>query len=165
MSDDKTLELPEGMTADDAADVLGEYHTTDDAQIISSERMDSLQSKVDELADVFRAALDEQTALSRETIDEMPVDALCNEFRDEDGDISPDTLQQNVETTTGGDDPNRADPENDTLSSEEKATVRDKLDKAEMMDDRTPEYADTLRSEAASIAGVDDAEEIEVDAL
>jgi len=159
---DKTLELPEGMTAETAADVLGEFHTTDDAQIVSSDALESKDNIIDELAGVFRGALEERTTLSSETIESMPVDALANEFRNEDGEIEPETLSQNPESQT----PETPDePENDTLSAEEKSEIRDKLDKAEMMDGRTPDYADTLRSEAADIAGVEDADEIEVDAL
>lgn len=168
MSDDKKLELPEGMAVDDAADVLGEFHTTDDAQIVSADRMDALESKVDELADVFRAALDDQTALSRETIDSMPVDALCNEFRDEDGEISPDTLNQTPETTTGesgeetsGDDNSGSDDWMDTLSRNDVEELKLKLRKANSFKNRGVESrADTLYSEAAEIAGTD-ADEIE----
>jgi len=162
---DKTLELPKDMTVETASDVLGEYHTTDDAQIVSADTLSSLENRVDELAEVFRAALENKTTLSKETIEAMPVDALCNEFRDEDGDISPDTLNQSPETTTGDGGDGGDNGGTDTLSAEEKQTVRDKLDKADMMADRTPEYADTLRSEAADLAGVEDADEIEVDAL
>lgn len=164
MTDDKKLELPEGMAVEDAADVLGEYHTKDDAQIVSADTLSDLENTVDELAEVFRNALAEQTALSNDTIDAMPVDALCNEFRDEEGDLSPDVLNQTPETTTGGSEVDEPE-ETDTLSAEEKREVRDKLEKADMMEDRTPEYADTLRSDAASIAGEDSHEDIEVDAL
>lgn len=162
---DKTLELPEGMTADEAADVLGEYHTTDEAQIVSGDTLADKNNTIEELAAVFREALGEQTTLSEDTISAMPVDALCNEFRGEDGEIEPEVLAQTPETGTVETPDENDDPEADTLSADEKAEVREKLDKAEMMGDRTPEYADTLRAEAAEIAGVDDADEIEVDAL
>jgi len=160
MSDTK-LELPEGMTADDAADVLGEYHTTEDAQIVSADTLGDLEDTVEELAGVFRSALEEQTTLSSDTIDAMPVDALANEFRNDDGEIEVSTLSQSPETQTGG----GSEVETETLSASEKEEVQDKLRRAEMLEDRTPEHADTLRSEAADIAGVEDAEDIEVDAL
>jgi aryl carrier-like protein len=172
MSDDKKLELPEGMAVEDAADVLGEFHTTDDAQIVSEERIDGLESKVDELADVFRAALDEQTALSRDTIDSMPVDALCNEFRDEDGEISPDTLSQEPETTAGevdnsGDDDN-SDNWLDSLSRSEADEIRRKVRKADSFEGRGIESrADTLYAEAAEIAGTEkeEMESVKLEAL
>jgi hypothetical protein len=162
MSDDKKLELPEGMAVDDAADVLGEFHTTEDAQIVSAERIDGLESKVDELADVFRAALDEQTALSRDTIDQMPVDALCNEFRNEDGELEPDTLNQTPETTAGevdnsGDNEgNQSDDWLETLSRSDADKIRRKIRKADSFEGRGIESrADTLRAEAAEIAGTE----------
>jgi hypothetical protein len=163
MSDSKTLELPEGMTADTAADVLGEFHTTDDAQIVSADTIDNLESTVNELSEVFRDALQKQTDLSGDTVAAMPVDALCNEFRDDDGNIEADALAQNPETgqADGGDNSGGTD----TLSADDKAEIEDKLRRAGMMESRTPDHADTLRSEAAEIAGVDDAEDIEVDAL
>jgi aryl carrier-like protein len=173
MSDEKTLELPEGMAVEDAADVLGEYHTTDDAQIISEERLDGLESKVDELADVFRAALDEQTALSRETIDSMPVDALCNEFRNEDGELEPDTLNQSPETTTGesGSEDEGGDSDGDwldSLSRSEADEIRRKIRKADSFEGRgVDSRADTLRAEAAEIAGTDkdEMEDLKLEAL
>jgi aryl carrier-like protein len=175
MSDEKTLELPDGMAVEDAADVLGEYHKKDDAQIVSADTLNSLEDKVDELADVFRAALDEQTALSRDTIDSMPVDALCNEFRDEDGDISPDTLNQSPETTTGGNsgsdnsgDNGSNDDWRETLSRSEVGDVKLKIRKADSFEGRgMEERADTLRSEAAEIAGTDaeDMADVKLDSL
>lgn len=171
MSKEK-LELPEGMAVEDAADVLGEYHTKDDAQIVSAERLDGLESKVDELADVFRAALDEQTALSRDTIDSMPVDALCNEFRDEDGEISPDTLNQSPETTTE-DASSNGESEADenwleTLSRSDADVIRRKIRKADSFEGRGMESrADTLRAEAAEVANTEKAEieDVKLEAL
>lgn len=172
MSKEK-LELPEGMAVEDAADVLGEFHTTDDAQIVSEARIDGLESKVDELADVFRAALDEQTALSRETIDSMPVDALCNEFRDEEGDLSPDTLNQTPETTAGevdnsADEPNDSGNWLDSLSRSEADEIRRKVRKADSFEGRgIDSRADTLYAEAAEIAGTEkeEMESVKLEAL
>lgn len=159
---EKQLELPEGMTVNEAADVLGEYHTTDEAQIVSADTLNDLEETVDELAEVFRAALEERTALSSDTISAMPVDALANEFRNDEGEIEPEVLAQNPES---GSVETPDDPDSDTLSASEKEEIEQKLEKAEKMDDRTPEYADTLRSEAAEIAGVDSAEDIELEVL
>lgn len=174
MSDDKTLELPEGMAVDDAADVLGEYHTTDEAQIVSADTLSNLEDKVDELADVFRAALDEQTALSRDTIDSMPVDALCNEFRDEDGEIAPDTLNQEPETTTGGDGgSDGGDGGSDTPDDWRETLSRDDEEELQLIRRKITSFenrgiegrVDALEQEAAEIAGVDDPETIEWEAL
>jgi hypothetical protein len=159
---EKTLELPEGMTADKAIDVLREFHTTEEAQIISADTLSAKDEKLEEFAGVFRDALKAEKGLKEETVDAMGVDALAHEFRNEDGEIEADTLSQTPETETT-DEP--AEPEKDTLSAAEKREVEDKLRRADLMESRTPDHADTLRSEAADMAGVEDADEIEVDAL
>jgi len=161
---EKTLELPEGMTADTAIDVLREYHTTDDAQIISNDTLAAKDDQLDEFADVFRDALKQSRDLKDSTIEGMPVDTLAEEFRGEDGDLEVDSLAQNPETqTTTPDEGNEGGV--DTLSADEAQEVKDKLKRAQMLEGRTPEHVDTLRSEAAELAGVEDAGEIEVDAL
>ena len=159
---DKTLELPEGMTADKAIDVLREYHKTDDAQIVSNDTLSKKDERLEELAGVFRDALKNEKGLKDETVNAMGVDALAHEFRNEEGEIEADTLSQTPETETPE---TPADPENDTLSADEKKEIQDMLRRADLMESRTPDHADTLRSEAADMAGVEDADEIEVDAL
>jgi len=160
---DKTLELPEGMTADAAIEVLREYHTTDEAQIVSADTLSAKDDKLEEFAGVFRDALKANKGLKDETVNAMSVDALAHEFRNEDGDIEADTLSQTPETETPETDPDNSGT--DTLSADEKRTIEDKLRRADLMESRTPEHADTLRSEAADLAGVDEADDIEVDAL
>jgi hypothetical protein len=159
---EKTLELPEGMTADAAIDVLREYHTTEEAQIVSADTLSAKDEQLEEFAGVFRDALKAKKGLKTETVDAMGVDALAHEFRGEDGEIEADTLSQSPETGTAE---TPDEPETDTLSADDKRAIEDKLRRADMMESRTPEHADTLRSEAAALAGVDDADEIEVDAL
>jgi hypothetical protein len=162
MSDNKTLELPEGMTANEAIDVLREYHETEEAQIVSNDTLSRKDDRLAEFAGVFRDALKSERDLKESTIDAMPVDALAEEFRGEDGEIQADTLSQSPETEATDETP---EPESDTLSGEDKEEVRDMLRRADLLESRTPDHADTLRSEAAELAGVDDHEEIEVDAL
>jgi len=164
MSDDpKELELPKGMTADVAADVLAEYHTTTDAQIMSQDALANKDEKIEEFAGVFRDILQDRRDLKEATVESMGVDALSAEFTNEDGELEADALAQPVETQQPN--PNEDDGEQDALSGDAKEAVADKLRRADLLDSRTPEHADTLRSEAADLAGVDDHTEIEVDAL
>jgi hypothetical protein len=162
MSESKTLELPQGMTADKAIDVLREFHETDEAQIVSNDTLAAKDDKIESLAGPFRDALKAQKDLPEETVEGMSVDALTAPFESEDGEIEPDTLSQSPETQSPDESP---EPDTDTLSGEEKEEVRDMLRRADLLESRTPDHADTLRSEAAELAGVDDHEEIEVDAL
>ena len=95
----------------------------------------------------------------------MPVDALASEFRTEDGEIDVETLSQTPETQTTSPEDDPDEPSVDALSGDDKQAIKDKLKRAEMFEGRTPEHVDTLRNEAAELAGVEDASEIEVDAL
>jgi len=159
MSDSDTIELPGGLDLDTAKDVLRQFATTDDAQIVSADTLSAKDETIDELAGVYRDALQKQTGLSDEAVAGMDVDALTSEFRDEDGDLEADTLAQNPETGTANTDTDGDDT--DTLSGGVPDEAKDKLRRADLMADRTPEHADTLRSEAADLAGVDDWETLE----
>lgn len=158
------ITLPDGLGADEAADVLREYATTDDAQIVSADTLSAKEDAIDELAGVFRDALKAQKDLPDETVNGMGVDALTAAFRNEDGEIEADTLTQEPETGTAGGEPDDEDGGVDALSADEKAEVEDKLRRADLLEDRTPDHADTLRSEAADLVGVDSADEIELEA-
>lgn len=157
-----TIELPDGMDFGTAKEVLREFGTTEDAQIVSADALSKKDEQLDELAGVFRDALKSQKGLKDETVEAMPVDALAAEFRNDEGDIEAETLSQNPETQTVSTD---SEPSTDSLSASEKKDVEDKLRRAELLESRTPEHADALRSEAADIAGVEDADEIELEAL
>jgi len=128
-----TIELPDGLDLDTAKDVLREFATTDEAQIVSSDVLEAKDEKIDELAGVFRDALTNQRGLKEATVDGMTVDALTAEFRDGDGSDGYDTLSGDVQSE-----------------------VKEKLRRADLMESRTPDHADTLRSDAANLAGVDD---------
>ena len=53
----KEIKLPEGLDADTAFDVLREYATTEEAQIIPSDRLDALESEITEAKEAFAAVL------------------------------------------------------------------------------------------------------------
>jgi len=152
-----TIELPDGLDLGTAKDVLREFATTDEAQIVSADTLSQKENKIDELAGVFRDALQSQKGLSETAVEGMTVDALTAEFRDEDGELEADTLAQNPETGTGG----SSGEEKDTLSGGVPEEAKDKLRRANLLEDRTPDHADTLRAEAADLAGVDEWETLE----
>jgi len=160
MSED-TIELPDGMDLGTAKDVLREFATTDEAQIVSADTLSAKDEQIDELAGVFRDALMEQKDLSEAAVDGMTVDALTAEFRDDNGDLKADTLAQSPEAGTGGGSGGSDATGWDTLGNSEREDVKDKLRRADLMADRTPDHADTLRQEAAEMAGVDEWETLE----
>lgn len=161
---EEEIELPEGMDLATAKDVLMEYGTTEEPQIVSADVLEAKDNQIDEFAGVFRDALKETKGLKDETVEAMGVDALAAEFRNEEGEIDVDSLAQIPESETDTLE-NPDDPEDDTLSADEKSEIKDKLERAERLEGRTPEHVDTLRSEAADMAGVDDYEDIELEAL
>lgn len=104
---------------------------------------------------------------------EMPLAALAAQFierADSDDDAVVDLAAFAQQPETGGapaqpDEGGAGGASLADLEADERAEVRDKLRRADLMAERTPEYAETLRVEAASIVGVDDHEEIDVEAL
>lgn len=149
---------------EEPVEVLSEYQAAEQPEIVESDALEHKDEQIDEFADVFREVLSERTRLKESTLEAMDVDALANEFRNEDGEIEAETLSQTPETQNPPANPGGSTGK-DTLSAEEKSEIEDKLKRADLLENRTPEHAETLRSEAAELAGVEDADEIEVDAL
>lgn len=165
LSDEEKAVLRAAESIDEPTDALNAYAAAEQPEIVEQDVLNAKDEKIDELADVFREVLSDQKDLGEDTVAAMPVDALTAEFRNDDGEIEADVLSQTPETETssgGGDGENGGV---DTLSGEDKSEVQDLLRRADLLADRTPDHADTLRSKAADIAGVEDADEIEVDAL
>lgn len=96
----KEITLPEGMDIEEAVDVLGEYAKTENAQIVNQENYETLQSNVEELASVFREDLKDRKNLADETVEGLAIDALTAEYRNDDGEIEFETLEQSPETGT-----------------------------------------------------------------
>jgi hypothetical protein len=166
MSNDLTEEEKAVLAAADdvegATDVLRSYAAAEQPEIVESDTLSEKEDTIEELASVFRDALSERTGLSEDTVNAMPVDALCNEFRNDEGEIEPETLNQSPETGTVEND---EEPSVDALSKDDKEEVQDLLRRADLLEQRTPDHADTLRSQAADLAGVDDPDEIELEVM
>lgn len=167
---DHTVQLPEGMTADDARDVLREYARTDDAQITDNDTLAALREEVKEAKEAFAAVLAEESPQSADTLARQDMDALTEPFRDDEGDINVDTLRQEPETKSGaggsgGDDPSD-DPDPDTLSLDDKEELQ-RLDRKRRtfrsrgIDGR----ADTLEAEMCELAGIKDFDTLETEVL
>lgn len=93
------IPLPDGFDdPDDAAEALREYGNHDDPVVLERDDYEALEQNIDELSSVFREALQERTDLSDEVVDDLSIDALTAEFRDDDGDIQVDALTQEPET-------------------------------------------------------------------
>jgi len=99
---DKEIRLPEGLDVDTATDVLREYATTDDAQIINEDTLADLREEIAEAKEAFAAVLAEDSPQSADTLARQDMDALTEPFRDDEGDIDVDTLRQEPETGDAG---------------------------------------------------------------
>lgn len=137
----------------------------ENVEIISSDAAGTVR-------EALGAALRKRHGLPETTVEKMNWESLAAPFvtgvEEGDEDDLTDVLAQRPEV--GGTDAadiaeqnQQADDTDDedadpieSLSAEQKADVEDKLRRAEIMADRTPEYSESLRSEAAEIVGVDD---------
>lgn len=166
MSQNK-LRLPDGIDADMAADVLREYASTEEAEIVETETLESLRAEITEAKEAFAAVLSEDSPQSADTLSRQDMDALTEPFRDEDGSIDVDTLRQIPESEAGGSDNSGGggdgDVSIDNLSLEDRREISEvMLPKRSTFQSRGIESrVETLESDIASLFGADDFEDVE----
>lgn len=145
----------------------------DDPVVVEEDqRTDELEALA-AVEELLSDALQEKHGLREGVVEAMEAPQMVDQFRDEEeGDLDFEALAQTPQTggdPDGGDDGDGgsggADGAIEALSAEEREEVADKLDTAERMDGRTPEFAESLREEAAEIVGVEDAAEIDTEVL
>jgi len=139
---------------------------TDDPRVVSESEFEALQEDVDAVRDVLGAALQEHRNLTDATVEAMSIEAMAAEFRDDDDDLGIDAFTQDPET--GGspsdpDDPDAGPGSIEALAADQRSDVKDKLRRADLLEDRTPDHAESLRREAADIVGVDDPDDLDVE--
>lgn len=166
------IEHETAKTIDDAEALLDASKGLDDWEVVDAETREAEREALEEVGDTLSEALQEHFDLRESVVEAMSVPAMVSQFRDEeDGEFSLDSLSQHPET--GGADADDVDDDGgdddggdvDSLSASERRTVEEKLSKADKMESRTPDYADALRGEAAEIAGVESADDIDMEAL
>ena len=158
------IKLPGSLDADAARDVLREFASTDDATIVSSDRIDALESEITEAKEAFAAVLAEESPQSADTLARQDMDALTEPFRDEDGDLDVDTLRQEPETgdvdatPEGGDD---TEPTIDALGRSDREAIRTKRQKMSTFQSRNMSgRVDSLQREIAGIVGAESYDDI-----
>ena len=163
---DNQLRLPDGMDLEAAESVLREYANEEDAQIVSSGAIDSLESEVNEFKQVFAELLSEQSPQSADTLARQDAEALTEPYRNDDGDIEVDTLRQTPETgdpddPTDSDDPDA--PDIDALSGSEQRRIVEVLQpKRRSFQNRGMDNsAEKIESEILELTGFDDYDEVE----
>lgn len=173
MSDQKEIRLPEGLDVETATDVLREYARTDGAQITNTETLESLREEIAEAKEAFAAVLAEESPQSADTLARQEMDALTEPYRNDDGDIDVDTLRQEPETGEvdgdgSGDGGEGGDSAGgvETLSLSDREEVQRLAHKRGVFESRDMAgRADTLESEICNLVGVDEFDEINLEAL
>lgn len=156
---------------DEAEALLDEAQGIDEWEVVDKEQREAELEACEAVRDLLTDPLKEQNGLRDTVVDSMGVSDMVEQFREEgeDGEIKLESLSQQPETGGAGEDEidDSDDPEEqvDSLSADERREVETKLDRASKMENRTPEYAESLRQQAADIVGVDDADDINVEAL
>lgn len=163
-------------TFDEASELLEAASGIDEWELVESDERAAEQEALEAVEELLSDALKEHHDLRDSVVDTMGAPAMVNQFRDEDdGEVELEALAQQPETggadpqgdggsgadDDGGDDPDDDPNPVDALSADERKAVRENLEKADMMTDRTPDYAETLRTEAKETLGVDDLDEID----
>jgi hypothetical protein len=157
---------------EEAEALLDAAQGIDDWEVVDSDQREQEIEACESVRDALSPLLKEQNGLREPVVEAMGVEDMVEQFRDEgdDGEIKLESLSQQPETGGEPDDPtddtdDDGSADTDSLSASDRNEVREKLEKANRMEQRTPEFSETLRQEAAEIAGVDDADEIDFEVL
>jgi hypothetical protein len=176
------IERSEADRLDEADALLEAASGIDDWVLVPTATRTDEEEAVDAVTDFLSEVLQDQHDLREGTVARMDALAMVNQFRDdEDSEIELESLTQQPETggSPSADEVTAADPgdegdgdgeddieaAHESLSADERTEVRELYDRAELMRDRTPEYAATLEQEAVSIVGVDEYDDIDMEAL
>lgn len=92
------IELPANLGTDDAVAVLEAAGNVDDPKVVAKHKYEALEEAVATLEDMMADHLTDERGLNEETVDAMSFEAMANEFRDENGEFSPEALVQQPET-------------------------------------------------------------------
>lgn len=132
----------------------------DEPALIEKAQYEKHNKRVAEIRNRLGEALIETTDLRAETVSALSFDALWDEFTD-DGDDTPDiaVLTQTPEAGGIGED------EEEGPTADDVDEIESKLSRADMMERHAPDHAESLRSDAADMAGVESHEDIDLEVL
>lgn len=158
------ITVPEGMTAEEAADVIREYGSTDNPRIVSLGGVESLRENIDEVKEIFAEILAEESPQSADTLAKQDMAALVEPFTDSVGTSTVDTLHQTPETgdvdgspsQTGGADIDSLS--HSTVKELETLDRKRRTFESRGIESRVGE----LEEEMTDLAGVDSYEQIEL---
>jgi hypothetical protein len=128
MSNSK-IHLPEGMSVEEAKEILQEYGNTEAPTVVSGERIEALRDRVDEAKTIFAELLAEESPQSAETLARQDMCALSKPFVEAADRPTVDTLRQEPQTqavplTTSR---NASGADLDSLSLDERRQIKEVL--------------------------------------
>lgn len=153
------IEQDDAQRLDDADALLAAADDVDgDVTVVAESEYDALTARVASVESMMDAVLREETGLKESTVDAMAFEAKAAEFEDDDGEFQVDAL---VQTPATGDVATDSDSDSDTvdldaLSEEEREELDSLTARAETFDAIDEAHAETLREEAADLAGAED---------
>ena len=164
------VERDEAQKLDRAESLIEAAEGIDTPRVVEETEWKAQQEACEAVRELLSDALETQHDLRGEVIDGMTAPQMVEQFRDEDDGLTFDGLSQQPESGgAAGEEPEDADPETpadayESLDGNDRKEFRDKARRAQIMEKRTPKYADKLRTEAAEILGIE-TEEDELDAF
>lgn len=120
----ESLESPAEALEDYAAAEQPSIVDEETTVVVPTDEYEALQDQVGEMESIMGEALAERTDLKESTIEALSFEALCDEFRDEEGDLQVEALVQEPETE---------EPESEPESGVEALSEDADVDKAEAL--------------------------------
>lgn len=132
----------------------------DEPALVEKNKYEKNGKRVAEIRNRLAETLIDTSDLRAETVSALSFDALWDEFTDH-GDDVPDiaVLTQTPEAGGIGED------EDDGPTADDVDEIESLLSRADMMDRHAPGHAESLRSDAADLAGVESHDEIDLEVL
>lgn len=169
--DPVVVEREDEQNVEAAADLLEAAAGHEEWRVVEESEYDALTEAVDAVEEALAEALTEHHDLKEGVVEAMSAPQMVDQFRDDDSDsLSLEALAQHPETggeAGGGDGGDPGERTFDDVDAGDREAAREKLQKADRMEGRTPEFAAELRHEAASLLDIepDDVDAVDVEVL
>lgn len=155
----RTMDNPTLFESDTEA-LHAEADQFDNPALIEKDQYETTSRRVAEVKNSLAEALVDTSDLHAETVNSLGFEALWDEFTD-DGDDGIDiaVLTQNPEAGGINED------DEDVVTNDDVQEIESLLSRADMMERHAPGHAESLRSDAADMAGVESHEDIDLEVL
>lgn len=156
------------MDADAARETLRDYAALEEPTITEQSDVEGLREQVDTAKDIYAEALSERWDTSVEKIKEnFGLEALREEFEDDDGNVDAEALVQMPETgdTDGPDDPDGGVDALADLDDDARAEVEACKDRLEYWEGKNDTIVDAEKEQLVETLGVDSFDDVDLEAI